>query len=172
MLPSLTLVLGGASSGKSAFAEGLLANHPNRIYLATSQVFDDEMRAKVLRHAQARGPDWSLVESPFDAAAELVGLTRDQTVLLDCATMWLTNHMLDERDLKTETTALLNAFSQSPASVVVVSNELGMGVVPETSLGRRFRDAQGKLNQDIAAAADLVVFVIAGQPLGLKGQLP
>ena len=172
-LPKLTFVLGGASSGKSAFAEGLVvATGAPRVYVATSQIYDDEMAAKVRDHVAARGNDWHTIEEPLDMAKALSQVGEDQVVLLDCASMWLTNHMMAEHDLAVETEALIAALAACKGRVVVVSNEVGMGIVPDNALARRFRIAQGKLNQRLAAAADLAVFVIAGLPQVLKGDLP
>lgn len=172
-LPKLTFVLGGASSGKSAFAEGLVvATGAPRVYVATSQIYDDEMAAKVSDHVAARGGDWHTIEEPLDMAKALSQVADDQVVLLDCASMWLTNHMMAEHDLVQKTEALFAALAACKGRVVVVSNEVGMGIVPDNAVARRFRIAQGKLNQRLAAAADLAVFVIAGLPQVLKGNLP
>ncbi|TNC73003.1 bifunctional adenosylcobinamide kinase/adenosylcobinamide-phosphate guanylyltransferase [Rubellimicrobium roseum] len=172
-LPKLTLVLGGAASGKSFWAEQLVgrAGRP-KAYIATAQAWDAEMQAKIARHREMRGPLWRTIEAPRDVASTLGGILPTETALLDCATLWLTNTMLAEADLPTEEERLLAALGACPAPVVVVSNELGLGLVPETALGRRFRDAQGRLNQRLATQADLVVFVAAGLPLVLKGVLP
>lgn len=173
MLPKLTFVLGGASSGKSAFAEGLVMNTGlPRVYIATSQVFDDEMRTKVDAHLTQRGNDWRTIESPRNLGPALQSVRETEIVLLDCATMWLTNHLLAEADIAKETELLLTQLKNCEGSVVVVSNEVGMGIVPDNALARKFRDAQGKLNQQLAAQSDLAVFVIAGLPTVLKGTLP
>jgi len=173
MLPQLTLVLGGAASGKSAYAEHLaITSGRPRVYLATAQVWDDEMRSKVETHRTLRGPDWTTVEEPYDLAPHLAKVTADQVVLLDCATMWLSNHLLAENDLDTAITLFLHALAACPAPVIVVSNEVGLSIVPDTPLGRRFRDAQGRLNQALAAQSQLSVVVMAGLPLALKGNLP
>lgn len=171
-LPALTIVTGGAKSGKSRYAEGLVtgSNRP-RIYIATAQAWDDEMRDKVAAHRIDRGADWLTVEAPMDVAAALAQVPADAVVLLDCATMWLTNCMLAEADLDRETAALLAALTACPAPVVVVTNELGWSIVPDNALARRFQNAQGKLNQQLAAQADRVVAVISGLPLALKGPL-
>ena len=172
-LPPLTLVIGGARSGKSTFAEGLVTatNRPRR-YIATAQAWDDEMRARIAQHQQDRGTRWTTVEVPLDLAAALAGARAEEAVLIDCATLWLTNHLLADHDLDAAGTALLTALATCPAPVVIVSNETGWGIVPDNALARRFRDAQGRLNQRLAAQADLVVTVIAGLPLVLKGNLP
>jgi adenosylcobinamide kinase/adenosylcobinamide-phosphate guanylyltransferase len=172
-LSPLTLVIGGARSGKSAFAEGLVvgSGRPRR-YIATAQAWDDEMRARIARHRQDRGAGWTTIEAPLDLCAALADAQAHEAVLVDCATLWLTNHLLAEHDLAAEGTALLSALAACAAPVVIVSNETGWGIVPDNALARRFRDAQGRLNQRLAARADLVVTVIAGLPLALKGNLP
>ncbi len=172
-LQKLTLALGGAASGKSAFAEGLVGRaSPARLYLATAEARDGEMRARIDRHRARRGAGWRTVEAPHDPRPALAAARPEEAVLLDCATLWLTNRMLAGADLAAEEDRLLAALAACPGPVVVVSNELGLGLVPETALGRRFRDAQGRLNQRLAAQADLVVLVAAGLPLVLKGALP
>jgi adenosylcobinamide kinase/adenosylcobinamide-phosphate guanylyltransferase len=164
--PKLSLILGGANSGKSAFAEALTraANMP-KTYVATAQAFDDEMRDKIAKHRKDRGADWETVEAPMDIASVL----GDGVTLVDCLTLWLSNHLLAEVDV--DTSGFLKTCDQS-GPVVCVSNEAGLGVVPDNALARRFRSAQGQLNQDIAAHADLVVLVTAGLPMVLKGHLP
>lgn len=172
-LPALTLVLGGACSGKSSLAEGLVRGTGRpRVYIATAQAWDDEMRAKIAQHRAGRGPDWQTLEEPRDLAPVLAAVRADQVVLLDCATLWLSNHLLAGADLAAETVSLLRALENCAAPVVVVSNEVGWSVVPENALAREFRDAQGRLNQQLAAQAGLVVAVMAGLPMVLKGQLP
>lgn len=168
-LPKLTLVLGGAASGKSAYAEKLVTGSGlQQVYLATAQAFDDEMRAKIARHIALRGAGWITIEEPIDPGAVLASATPDQAVLLDCATLWLTNVMLADHDMAEARAALVHALVTCPATVVVVSNEVGQGIVPDNALARRFRNAQGALNQAIAAQADSVVAVMAGLPLVLK----
>lgn len=172
-LPHRTLVLGGAASGKSLWAENLVNRFGRaKHYIATAQAFDAEMRAKIAAHQDQRGAGWTTCEAPLDVVAALAGVPRDAVVLLDCVTLWLSNHLLAESDLAAQTDNLHAALSACPAPMVVVSNEVGMGVVPDTSLGRRFRNAQGRLNQDLAQDSDLVVAVMAGLPMALKGQLP
>ena len=170
MSPIRILVIGGAASGKSQFAEELFcALGPERLYLATAEAGDAEMRAKIALHAARRGAGWSVVEAPLHLAPALQG---DRPVLLDCATMWLSNHMLAGSDLATAQEALLAAIAECPAPVVTVTNELGQGVVPDNALARRFREAQGRLNILLARQADCVVQVVAGLPNVLKGDLP
>ena len=172
-LPPLTLVVGGARSGKSRFAEGLITRSGrDRIYLATAEAWDDEMRDRIAHHRQDRGPGWTTIEAPHDLALALGGLAAGGAVLVDCATLWLTNRLLAEADLEAETATLIAALRACPAPVVLVSNEVGWSIVPDNALARRFRDAQGRLNQQLATAADLAVAVIAGLPLVLKGQMP
>lgn len=171
--PQLTLVVGGARSGKSTLAERLVcATGRPRRYIATAEAWDDEMRARIAQHRADRGANWTTVEAPLDLAGALAAARPAEVVLVDCATLWLTNHLLAEHDLAAEAARLLAALRDCPAPVTVVSNEVGWGIVPENALARRFRDEQGRLNQQIAAAADLVVTVIAGLPLVLKGARP
>ncbi|WP_296423364.1 bifunctional adenosylcobinamide kinase/adenosylcobinamide-phosphate guanylyltransferase [Yoonia sp.] len=172
-LPNLTLVLGGAASGKSAYAERLvLQGTSDPVYIATAQVFDDEMAAKVSRHRDLRGDGWTTIEEPINVAGALEKCQPDQAVLIDCATLWLTNIMLNQHDLAGETAGLRTALRRCSCPVVIVSNEVGQGIVPDNALSRNFRNAQGTLNQVIAADAGLVVAVMAGLPLALKGTLP
>ncbi len=172
-LPRLSLVLGGAACGKSAFAERLVTSVCDRpTYIATSQVYDAEMAEKVAAHQTMRGQNWTTIEEPLDIATALAAAPPDTPVLIDCATLWLTNVILGEHDLEAAQADFLKAITEAGRPVVIVSNETGQGIVPENALARRFRNAQGKLNQEIAARAVLVVAVMAGLPLVLKGQLP
>lgn len=172
-LPKLTLVLGGAASGKSLFAENLvLQSGGDPIYVATAQSFDDEMAKKIARHRDMRGPGWTTIEEPLNIPSALAMVKPGQPVLIDCATLWLTNVILGEHDVDAQSDDLVAAVSACVAPVVIVSNEVGQGVVPDNALSRKFRNAQGRLNQRLGAKADLVVAVMAGLPLVLKGQLP
>ena len=169
-LPPVTLVLGGARSGKSTYAEGLLTASPGPyVYIATAEAGDEEMRARIAAHRARRGGAWQTLEAPLALAA---ALTADgaaaRPVLVDCLTLWLANLMAAERDLAVETAALLRALKERRAPAVLVSNEVGLGIVPATPLGRQFRDEAGRLNQQMAAAAQSVVFIAAGLPLYLK----
>ncbi|NVK14291.1 MAG: bifunctional adenosylcobinamide kinase/adenosylcobinamide-phosphate guanylyltransferase [Rhodobacteraceae bacterium] len=169
---NVTFILGGAASGKSAFAEQLCATAgKDKVYWATAQVFDTEMREKVFRHLEQRGAGWTTFEEPETASKVLAPLVSSQICLMDCATMWLTNHLLAEHDLDAATEDLLSAVDRCRADLVIVSNETGLGIVPENKLARRFREAQGRLNIALAARADTVVQVTAGLPLVLKGTL-
>ena len=172
-LPALSLVIGGARSGKSRLAERLITQtgRPRR-YIATSEAWDDEMRDRIARHRTDRGPDWTTVEAPLDLATALAATPPEAAVLIDCATLWLTNHLLADHDLDAETTQLAQALATCPAPVVLVSNEVGWGIVPDNALSRRFRDAQGRLNQQLATQAGLVIGVMAGLPIVLKGDRP
>lgn len=164
------LVLGGAASGKSAYAEKLIFDSGlDRTYIATAQAFDDEMRAKIFAHQAQRGPDWRTLEAPNNLPETLASCPDDQAILVDCATLWLSNRLLAEADLEADCTALVDAFKAHTGFLVIVSNEVGQGVVPENALARRFRNAQGRLNQALAAEADHVFAVMAGLPLTLKG---
>ncbi len=172
-LPSLTLVIGGARSGKSAYAERLItASFRPRRYIATAEAWDDEMRSRIAQHQRDRGENWTTIEAPLELPAALAAAQANEAVLIDCATLWLTNHLLADHDLATETDALIAALTSCPAPVVIVSNETGWGIVPENALARRFRDEQGRLNQRLAHVAAVAVAVIAGLPLALKGDLP
>jgi adenosylcobinamide kinase / adenosylcobinamide-phosphate guanylyltransferase len=167
-----TLVLGGARSGKSAFAEQLVRDSAlRRIYLATATPGDDEMQARIAHHRMSRGDGWRTIEEPLELTPTLARESAKRcAVLVDCLTLWLSNIMHAGRDSETETERLAQWLSQAEHPVVLVSNEIGLGLVPETPLGRRFRDAQGRLNQAVAAAVPHVIFVAAGLPLRLKGQ--
>lgn len=169
-LPRLTLVLGGARSGKSRFAEGLVTSQPGPwVYVATGEARDPEMAERIAHHAARRGPGWVTREVPL-ALADLIrahGADRAPT-LIDCLTLWLSNVMLAERDVEAERTALLQALEAAAGPIVIVSNEVGLGIVPENALARAFRDEQGRLNAAVAAMADTVVLMAAGLPLTLK----
>ncbi|MCB1390595.1 MAG: bifunctional adenosylcobinamide kinase/adenosylcobinamide-phosphate guanylyltransferase [Rhodobacteraceae bacterium] len=169
----VTLVLGGARSGKSALAERLtLAAGPHPIYAATAEAHDEEMRARIVQHRAARtGQGWETRDVPL-SLADLLAAEPARPILVDCLTLWLTNHLLAEHDLAAEGNRLLQTLAARPGPTVLVANEVGMGIVPDNALARRFRDAAGRLNQQAAAVADTVVLVAAGLPLLLKGQLP
>ena len=172
MSNKLALVIGGAASGKSAFAENIVINTgKTRIYLATARVLDGEMEQKVTRHKNMRGAGWATFETPLAPEDVLRERTASETILLDCATMWLMNHLMDETDLESAETALMNGLKGSKADCVIVTNELGLGIVPADALSRRFRQKQGELNQRLAAQANTVVHVVAGLPNILKGTL-
>lgn len=166
-----TLVLGGARSGKSRHAESLCrATGLTRIYIATAAAYDEEMRTRIADHKTMRAEDgWQTVEEQHDLASALVReLAEDQIVLVDCLTLWLTNRLLADADLNAEFDRLADTLEQRRGPVVLVSNETGLGIVPENKLARRFSDYQGRLNQRMAALATHVDFIAAGLPLTLK----
>jgi adenosylcobinamide kinase/adenosylcobinamide-phosphate guanylyltransferase len=170
MSPLLTLVLGGARSGKSAYAERILtAMPPPWAYIATAEPSDDEMRERISVHRARRGEEWIQYETPLDLAGTLAGETVARPCLVDCLTLWVSNLMYENRSVVDETEALLDALSERTAPCVLVSNEVGLGIVPETALARLFRDEAGRLHQRVAAVADRVIFVAAGLPITLKG---
>ncbi|MFE1600967.1 bifunctional adenosylcobinamide kinase/adenosylcobinamide-phosphate guanylyltransferase [Methylobacterium sp. ID0610] len=170
-LPRLTLVLGGARSGKSAYAERLVqAAAAPWIYVATAQAYDDEMRARIAEHRARRPAGWETRDAPRDLAGALGAAEPGRPVLVDCLTLWLTNALLAEADLAAETGALVDACARHAGPLVLVSNEVGFGIVPDNALARRFRDEAGRLHQRLAAIADRVVLVVAGLPLVVKGE--
>ena len=173
MLPQLTLVLGGAASGKSRLAERLAeAVHPARVYIATAAAGDTEMRDRIDAHKQRRGDGWEVVEAPLDLPAALGRVAPGRVVLVDCATMWLSNLTGARQALAPAIAGVLEALERCAAPVIVVSNELGQGVVPNNAVARRFRQVHGEMNQQMAARAGLVVAVMAGLPMVLKGAFP
>lgn len=175
VIEGFTLVLGGARSGKSALAERLILQAVTDcapVYIATAEAWDDEMRARIAAHRISRdGQGWQTLEAPLDLAATLRGMPAETPVLIDCLTLWLTNHMLADHDLSAQGKDLAAAIQAHRGVVVAVANEVGLGIVPDNALARRFRDAAGRLNQDLAAQAERVIFVAAGLPLALKGAL-
>ncbi|MCB8822280.1 bifunctional adenosylcobinamide kinase/adenosylcobinamide-phosphate guanylyltransferase [Microvirga rosea] len=164
------LVLGGARSGKSRTAQGLAESTGKPLlYIATAQAFDDEMRERICRHQSERDERWRTLEAPFElseAVAEAAGA--DRVILVDCLTLWLSNLMLAGKDTDDETDRLALTIKTAAGPIILVSNEVGQGIVPDTALGRRFRDAQGRLNQRIAEICDAVILVAAGCPILLK----
>lgn len=166
---SLTLVVGGARSGKSSHAEALIAAHPAPwTYIATAQAFDDEMEERIAHHRARRDGRWRTVDAPLDLAQTLGVMPEGAPVLVDCLTLWLSNIMLADHDVDEETRRLVAVLAAPRGPWVVVANEVGMGIVPENPLARRFRDEAGRLNQMVAAIADSVTFTVAGMPLAIK----
>lgn len=164
----LTLVLGGARSGKSRYAESLVTRLPAPwVYVATAQAFDDEMRARIAEHRERRAAGWRTIEAPADLAVALRDAS-DAPVLVDCLTLWMSNLMLADADLSAAEAGLDAALNRA-APTVLVSNEVGLGIVPDNASARRFRDAAGRLHQRIAARAGRVVFMVAGLPMFVKG---
>ncbi|HEX7752008.1 MAG TPA: bifunctional adenosylcobinamide kinase/adenosylcobinamide-phosphate guanylyltransferase [Novosphingobium sp.] len=167
---SILLVLGGARSGKSRHAQrqaeetGLAP-----IFVATAQAFDAEMADRIARHRTDRGPEWETVEAPLDLANAIARRAApDKILLVDCLTLWASNLLLADRDTDDATTALVGTLHKAAGPVILVSNEVGLGIVPDNALARRFRDLAGTINQRVAEAADEVRFVAAGLPLRLK----
>jgi adenosylcobinamide kinase/adenosylcobinamide-phosphate guanylyltransferase len=174
-LPPVTLVLGGARSGKSTHAEKLAtgtlfgANPRPAVYIATAQAGDVEMATRIMAHRARRGGIWTTIEEPLKLADALhSAAAHDKPVLVDCLTLWLSNLMHAEADLDEATDELVTALDGCRAPVVFVSNEVGLGLVPDTPLGRAFRDAQGRLNMRMAERADRVILMAAGLPLLMK----
>jgi adenosylcobinamide kinase/adenosylcobinamide-phosphate guanylyltransferase len=168
VISDITLVLGGARSGKSRYAEQILQRHQAPwVYIATAQALGDEMRSRIAEHRFRRGPEWHTVEAPV-ALADALDRAGELPVLVDCLTLWLTNVMLGGHDVPTAAGALAAALQRRTAPTLLVSNEVGLGIVPHTRLGRSFRDQAGWLNQRVASLANQVVFMIAGLPMTLK----
>ncbi len=170
-LPPVSLVLGGARSGKSRHAEALVESQPGAcLYLATAEPGDAEMAERIRRHRERRGQRWQTIEEPLDLVGALGRAARPQgAVLVDCLTLWLSNLLGAGRDVAQESAGLIEALPSLSGPVVFVSNEVGLGVHPANALARSFVDHAGRLHQDLAAAAQLVVFMTAGLPLVLKG---
>ena len=172
------LILGGARSGKSNYALKLAESNWRRpLYVATAEAFDKEMTARIAAHKKARGKRWDCAEEPLELErlinrAGKLFPARD-VLLIDCLTLWLNNVLLKEglKSLKRRKTDLLKAVHVSKKSLIMVSNEVGLGIVPASESGRQFRDLAGWLNQDLATVADTVVFVASGLPLIMKGKL-
>jgi len=168
-LPPLTLVLGGARSGKSRHAEALIEALPGPwTYIATAQAYDDEMRARIAEHRARRSRDWHTVDAPVALPEAIRNARAGPPILVDCLTLWLTNLLLAERDIAIATGELIAACREAEGPVVLVSNEVGLGIVPDNALARRFRDEAGRLHQRLAAQAGRVVFMVAGLPMQVK----
>ena len=164
----LTLVIGGARSGKSRYAETAIVRLPPPwVYIATAEPGDAEMAARIEAHRARRGPNWRTVEVPRDLAGA-ISACEAAPLMIDCLTLWLSNLMLADADIEGETARLETALMAAKAPVVLVANEVGSGIVPEHALGRQFRDLQGVLNQRMAAGADRVILMVAGLPLTVK----
>lgn len=163
-----TFLLGGARSGKSRLAQRTAeACEGPLTYIATGEARDAEMAGRIASHRADRGPRWTTLECPIDVAGA-VGAVREGAALVDCLTLWLSNIMLAGRDVETDVGELVGSLEQASVPLFIVSNEVGLGIVPETALGRTFRDEAGRLNQLIAAASARVLFVAAGFALPLK----
>ena len=165
----LTLVLGGAHSGKSRYAEWLITAYPQPwIYVATAEARDDEMAERIAAHRARRDAGWQTVEAPHDLAAALEAAPAGAAMLVDCLTLWLSNLMQPGFDIEAQTARLQEALAGRAGPTVLVSNEVGLGIVPDNALARRFRDLQGILNQRLAAQATRVVMMVAGLPIPVK----
>lgn len=166
-------MLGGAASGKSAWAEKLVLQLSGRpVYIATAQSFDGEMTGKIDAHRARRGSEWTTVEEPLDLAGALAVADGSETaILVDCLTLWLSNLMAADRDIDAAVAELAAAIDRTKGRLVLVSNEIGLGIVPDNAMAREFRNRHGAMNEAIAASVDRVVFVAAGLPLALKGSL-
>ena len=163
------LVTGGARSGKSLIAETRCLDMGRPAgYIATAQAWDDEMRARIAEHQARRGPEWLTYTEPMDLLGALRASDGKGPRLVDCLTLWLTNMMLAEADWRSAAQAMLAELPQHKSSVVFVTNEVGLGIVPDNALARAFRDAAGTLNQWVAAAADEVILAVSGLPLKVK----
>ncbi len=169
-LPRLTLILGGARSGKSRHAEALLAGAACEVvYIATAEAKDGEMAERIARHRQARDPAWTTVEAPLELAPALLAADgQGRALLVDCLTLWLTNLMVAERAVEDAAADLLATCERLTAPVVLVSNEVGQGIVPLGAMARAFVDHAGRLHQLLAAQADRVLLITAGLAQQLK----
>ena len=171
--PHRTLVLGGISSGKSVWAEQFASlSRKNKIYLATSEPVDDELKAKIARHRSRRGPDWQLIESPLTNGSELLGLDAQCVVLLECLSTWLGNIMHSRSTLADILPVFYENLEQTKAHVILVSAETGLGLLPANKAGRDFCQKLGVINQELATRSNMVVLVSAGLPVFLKGRYP
>jgi len=168
----IQFVLGGSRSGKSTHAESLAdAAGSNPIYIATAEIFDQEMKARIELHRERRGPQWQLVEAPLDLPEALTKADNpDNVILIDCLSVWITNVLVHERDTDTACRAMLDSLTNCSGHVILVASETGLGIIPENKLSRQFRDANGRLNQAVAAVANEVFFVAAGIALRIKPQ--
>ena len=165
-----TLVLGGARSGKSRFAQRAAeaaATGTKPIAIVTAQVYDEEMAERVAKHQAERGDTWSTIEAPLELPQAIKALKAGDVAVIDCMTLWLTNLMLSEQDIGLQSQRLLDALTTTPAQIWIVSNEVGWGIVPDNALARRFRDEAGRLNQLLARDAQEAVLIVAGMKLDL-----
>jgi adenosylcobinamide kinase/adenosylcobinamide-phosphate guanylyltransferase len=170
------LVTGGCRSGKSRFALGF-ADHrfSRKIFVATCEAQDQEMRQRIKAHQEARGPDWKTIEAPTALPEAVASHGSDADVILvDCLTLWVSNLLAEDRSQRqilARADSLVQGINEVPCSVILVSNEVGTGIVPENELARRFRDVAGLVNQNVAACVDSVVWMVAGIPVRIKGVL-
>jgi adenosylcobinamide kinase/adenosylcobinamide-phosphate guanylyltransferase len=166
---AIILVTGGARSGKSTRAEARARAFPGRpVYVATAEALDAEMRERIAKHRARRGNEWLECETPLELVTALAETDGQGARLVDCLTLWLSNLMHGERDWEREAILLAETLGRQNSPVVLVTNEVGLGIVPDNALARRFRDAAGILNQMVARVADEVEFVVAGLPMRVK----
>jgi adenosylcobinamide kinase/adenosylcobinamide-phosphate guanylyltransferase len=175
-MKQIIFVTGGCRSGKSRFALDYANKHfKNKIFLATAPALDDEMKKRIKAHQEARGPEWAAIEEQTEIAKAVATVkTNYEVILLDCMTLWLSNLIMageQESQIFSKTEAFIEAIQKIPQSVIIVSNEVGYGVVPVNDIARQFRDVMGTVNQRLAASADVVVWTIAGLPQIIKGTL-
>ena len=168
---SLTFVIGGARSGKTSYALGEALSRPaeRRVMIATAEALDEEMTERIARHRQERGEAWVTVEAPLALASAVRDLRAGEVAVIDCLTLWLSNLLLGDLEIAPAVEELSRTLTESPAEIIVISNEVGQGVVPDNPLARRFRDEAGWMHQKMAAAAGRAVMVVAGLPVVLKG---
>jgi adenosylcobinamide kinase/adenosylcobinamide-phosphate guanylyltransferase len=172
----IIFVTGGCRSGKSRFALDYANRHfKSKIFLATAPALDDEMKKRIKAHQEARGPEWAAIEEQIEIAEAVASVkTKYQVILLDCMTLWLSNLIMageQESQIFSRTEAFIEAIQKIPQSVIIVSNEVGYGIVPVNDIARQFRDIMGTVNQRLAACADVVVWTVVGLPQVLKGKL-
>ena len=167
----ITLVIGGARSGKSGFAlSGASAVNGNKAYVATAQAFDEEMKERIEKHRRERSSDWQTFEEPLALSGLLNKIgTEYDAIIVDCLTLWLSNQMMKNRDVMPEFEKFLSSIKSCRGHIFLVSNEVGMGIVPGDAMSRRFRDLAGTINRRMAETADTVFLVTAGIPLKIKG---
>ncbi len=169
---TVTLVTGGSRSGKSSYALELAEQYQNKVFIATAQAMDDEMKARISKHKEERGGSYHTIEEPLEVAAAIASVDDGNSViLLDCLTVWLGNllfHLQTEKEREQRLSGFLNRLPSPPCDIIIVTNEVGMGIVPENELSRKFRDAAGHLNQQVAKLADKVVFMVSGIPMTIK----
>ena len=168
----ITLLTGGSRSGKSSHALELAEQHEKKVFIATAQAMDDEMKARISKHQEERGDSFQTIEEPLEVANAISSIKDSNSViLLDCLTVWLGNlmfHLETEEEREQRITDFLTLLQSPPCEIIVVTNEVGMGIVPENKLSRTFRDAAGHLNQQVAKLADKVIFMVSGIPLKIK----
>jgi adenosylcobinamide kinase/adenosylcobinamide-phosphate guanylyltransferase len=170
MIAHSLFVLGGARSGKSRYAQARAEKTAlRRLFIATAQVFDQEMEGRIARHRAERGESWETIEAPIELAGVIHARARaDTIILIDCLTLWTSNLMLAEHDVAAATETLIEAVASARGPIILVSNEVGLGIVPDNALARRFRDEAGIVNQQVAAAVDEVQFLVSGLPISMK----